>query len=173
MTKPKYIFPIRTKTGVVLDKPSTVEASTVGDRVTEPADLTVGRWYAIFTNATSPHTLLRAKYTGTNTVGAHVFKISPEDYDSIQAVTRELTRSNENIRTGKDMGGGTFGVYKFKQPVTTLPTVDQFKLDIDALRAKVEQKRDQIAKLAEEIAVINVAINDAKDKLKARLDGYI
>lgn len=115
MTKPKYKFSIYTKADGILIKPSTVAANTVGDRVTNPTDLTVGRWYAVFTNATSPHTLLRAKYLGSDMSANHVFKVCPEDYGNIPAVSRELTRTNENLRTGKDAGGGTFGVYKFKQ----------------------------------------------------------
>lgn len=55
----------------------------------------------------------------------------------------------------------------------TIAAVGQFKSEIDALRARAAQKRDQIAKLCEEIAEINVAINDAKDKLRTSLDDYI
>lgn len=176
MTEAKYNFTLYTEEGKSINKPSTVPANTVGKRVTDPADLTIGRWYAVFTNITSPHTLVRAKYIGADIVGDHVFKMCPEDYNNIQAVSRELTRTDENLRTGKDRAGGTFGVHKFKRkvkPVVTLSTVDQFKSEIDALRTKVEQKHDQIAKLYEEIAGINVIINDARDKLKASLDGYI
>lgn len=58
-------------------------------------------------------------------------------------------------------------------PAATLSTVDQFKSEIDALRAKVQQKRDQIAELSKEIAGFTQAIEDTREKLKASLDGYI
>lgn len=58
-------------------------------------------------------------------------------------------------------------------PAATLSTVDQFKSEIDALRAKVQQKRDQIAELSEEIVGFTQAIEDTREKLKASLEGYI
>lgn len=58
-------------------------------------------------------------------------------------------------------------------PAATLSTVDQFKSEIDALRAKVQQKRDQIAELSKEIAGFTQAIEDTREKLKDSLDGYI
>lgn len=163
-----------------------VDLQTLGARVTDPAQLTKGRWYAVRVNCSGTHNpLVHAQYVGKM---AHLneFHVCGDDYRALKrsvGLARCIHRENSSIRTGKLNGGGICEVFKFKQvvanqsntsePTATLSTVDQFKSEIDALRAKVQQKLDQIAELSEEIAGFTQAIEDTREKLKASLDGYI
>lgn len=264
-----------------------VDLQTLGARVTDPAQLTEGRWYAVRTNCEVTHNLLvHAQYLGSSG-SLHRFDVAKEDFVELNrsmGLVKVINRDSSSIRTGKTNGGGVCEVFKFKRvvdgpvsvpkkspystgncrdngikegdkfvvvsdsglvskgtivtltrddgshcpyfevtgckhrqaiylwrlapvsptgrmqasapaiqnipkpvevrpvvanqsnasaPAATLSTVDQFKSEIDALRAKVQQKRDQIAELSEEIAGFTQAIEDTREKLKASLDGYI
>lgn len=270
MSKAPYTFAVLSDANLTM-YPSFVKPTTVGPRVTSAADLTVGKWYAMFTNACDKPTVIHAQYKGGNPAGYHEFAVCEDDYQAMPALAHEISRRTRTFITGLGEGGDILHVYKFKSrkekpvkpvsksPYTTSSTcwkhgikegdkfvvvnggnrnfkegtivtlthdddsncpyfevpgrqgreacylwrlapvtatgrfsasspnlqnvpkapapvlgpIDQIKSEIDALRAKVTQKCDQIAQLSEEIAGINVAINDARDKLKASLDGYI
>lgn len=193
-----------------------VDLQTLGARVTDPAQLTRGRWYAVRTNCKGTHNpLVHAQYLG-NVGHINEFLVAAEDYKALNrswGLARQIHRENSSIRTGKIGDGAVCEVFKFKQvnlapvsptgrmqasapaiqnipksvgvrpvvanqsntptPFATLSTVDQFKSEIDALRARVQQKRDQIAELSEEIAGFTQAIEDIREKLKTSLEGYI
>lgn len=240
-----------------------VDLQTLGARVTDPAQLTKGRWYAVRVNCEGTHNpLVHAKYMGMVGSFTHAFEVCDEDYRPLNrslGLAKRIHRDGNSIRTGKLPMSGVCEVFKFKQvkdepasipqkspysigncrhngikegdkfvmvsdsctvpkgtivtlvrddgslcpyfavpgfsyrqaiylwrlapvvanpsntsePTTTLSTVDQFKSEIDALRAKVQQKRDQIAELSKEIAGFTQAIEDTREKLRASLDGYI
>lgn len=164
-----------------------VDLQTLGARVTDPAQLTKGRWYAVRVNCDGTHNpLVHVKYMGMVGSFTHEFEVCNEDYRSLNrslGLAKRIHRDGNSIRTGKLSMGGVCEVFKFKQvvanqpntsePTATLSTVDQFKSEIDALRAKVQQKLDQIAELSDEIAGFTQAIEDTREKLKASLDGYI
>ncbi|ATS92429.1 hypothetical protein PGT2_g00011 [Escherichia phage PGT2] len=163
-----------------------VDLTTLGARVTDPAQLTEGRWYVVRVNCRGYTPLVHAKYLGMKGRASHAFEVCDEDHLALKrslGLAKRIHRDNGSIRSGKIDGGGICEIFKFKQatatrsnapqPTATLSTVDQFKSEIDALRAKATQKRDQIAQLSEEIAGINIAIYDTRKKLKASLEGYI
>lgn len=163
-----------------------VDLQTLGARVTDPAQLTEGRWYAVRLNCSGTHNpLVHVRYLGSRG-SLYSFDVATDDYMALNRSTglaKVIHRESSNIRTGKINGGGVCEVFKFKQvvanqsntsePTATLSTVDQFKSEIDALLAKAQQKRDQIAELSEEIAGIAQAVEDTRAKLRASLDGYI
>lgn len=164
-----------------------VDLQTLGARVTDLAQLTKGRWYAVRVNCSGTHNpLVHAKYLGVVFSLVHEFEVCADDYEALHrslGLARRIGRDSSSIRTGQINGGGVCEVFKFKQvvanqsntsePTATLSTVDQFKSEIDALRAKAQQKRDQIAELSEEITGIALAVEDTRAKLRASLDGYI
>lgn len=163
-----------------------VDLQTLGARVTDPAQLTEGRWYAVRVNCIATHNpLVHAQYLG-NVGHTHEFLVAADDYKALSrslGLARQIYRESNSIRTGKTGDGAVCEVFKFKQvvanqsnasePTATLSTVDQFKSEIDALRAKVQQKRDQMGKLAKEVVEFTQVIEDTREKLRASLDGYI
>lgn len=97
-----------------------VDLQTLGARVTDPAQLTEGRWYAVRVNCIGTHNpLVHAQYIG-NVGHFNEFLVAAADYKALNrslGLARQISRENSSIRTGKIGAGGVCEVFKFKQVV--------------------------------------------------------
>lgn len=95
-----------------------VDLQTLGARVTDPAQLTEGRWYAVRVNCSGTHNpLVHAQYIG-NFGRTDEFLVAADDYKALgrtMNLARHIYRDNDSIRTGRIHGGGVCEVFKFKQ----------------------------------------------------------
>lgn len=95
-----------------------VDLQTLGARVTDPAQLTEGRWYAVRTNCSGAHNLLvHAQYIGSSG-SLHRFDVAKDDFVELNrsmGLVKVINRESSSIRTGKINGGGVCEVFKFKQ----------------------------------------------------------
>lgn len=98
-----------------------VDLTTLGARVTDPVQLTKGRWYAVRTNCDGTHNpLVHAKYTGMVGRSLHEFEVCDEDYRSLNrslGLSKRIHRNSNGIRTGKLPISGVCEVFKFKRVV--------------------------------------------------------
>lgn len=98
-----------------------VDLQTLGARVTDPAQLTEGRWYAVRVNCSGTHNpLVHAQYMGMVGRSLHEFEVCDEDYRSLNrslGLSKHIHREHMSIHTGKINGGGICEVFKFKQVV--------------------------------------------------------
>lgn len=96
-----------------------VDLQTLGARVTDPAQLTKGRWYAVRVNCDGTHNpLVHVKYMGMVGSFTHEFEVCDEDYRSLNrslGLAKRIRRDGNSIRTGKLSMGGVCEVFKFKQ----------------------------------------------------------
>lgn len=122
MSKAPYTFAVLSDANLTM-YPSFVAPTTVGPRVTSAADLTEGKWYAMFTNACNKPTVIHAQYKGENGAGYHEFLTADDDYHTIPALSRILSRRDKSLASGLSNDGQVFHIYKFKQrrkaPVST------------------------------------------------------
>lgn len=97
-----------------------VDLQTLGARVTDPAQLTEGRWYAVRMNGSGTHNpLVHARYLGSSG-SLHSFDVATDDYTALNrsmGLAKVIHRESSSIRTGKINGGGVCEVFKFKQVV--------------------------------------------------------
>lgn len=98
-----------------------VDLQTLGARVTDPAQLTKGRWYAVRVNCEGTHNpLVHAKYMGMVGSFTHAFEVCDEDYRPLNrslGLAKRIHRDGNSIRTGKLPMSGVCEVFKFKQVV--------------------------------------------------------
>lgn len=164
-----------------------VDLQTLGARVTDPAQLTEGRWYAVRVNCSGAHNpLVHAKYIGVVFSSVHEFEVCDDDYEALQrslGLARRIGRDSSSIRTGKINGGGVCEVFKFKQvvanqsntsaPAATLSPIDQIKSEIDALNAQKQIKQEEIDKLTKDVATIGGEVDKLKQKVADSLKDYL
>lgn len=96
-----------------------VDLDTLGARVTDPAQLTTGRWYAVRVNCSGTRNpLVHAQYMGRVGRSLREFEVCDEDLRALEGylcLVKRIHREDSSIRTGKINGGGVCEVFKFKQ----------------------------------------------------------
>lgn len=106
-----------------------VDLNTLGARVTDPAQLTIGRWYAVRTTCGGTHNpLVHAQYMGMAGRSAHEFDVCYDDYAVLNpalGLARQIYREDSNIRTGKINGGRVCEIFKFKQVKSSPVSIPQ------------------------------------------------
>ena len=113
MSKAPYTFAVLSDANLTM-YPSFVAPTTVGPRVTSAADLTEGKWYAMFTNACNKPTVIHAQYKGKTRRGYHEFAVCEDDYQAMPALAHEIFRRTRTFITRLGEGGDILHVYKFK-----------------------------------------------------------